>query len=111
MVLLKCSIGQFEGHISDIVNLHYFVKPKDLALTKGSVEIIENICEQRQCFSIKSDVLLKNVMISIEGETFNLSDNYFDLLPNEVKNIYLPKHYRTKKLKKKIKLVSLVDTY
>jgi beta-mannosidase len=111
MIVLKCSIGQLEGHIYDIVNLHYFVKPKDLALTKGNVEIIENICEQRQCFSIKSDVLLKNVLISIEDETFNLSDNYFDLLPNEAKTIYLPKHYRTKNLKKKIKLVSLVDTY
>ncbi len=111
MVILKCSIGQFEGHISDIVSLHYFVKPKDLALTKGNVEIIENICEQRQCITIKSDVLLKNVMISIEGETFNLSDNYFDVLPNEAKTVYLPKFFRIKNLKKKIKLVSLVDTY
>jgi beta-mannosidase len=108
---LKAELNVLDGTIYNENAIHYFVKPKELALTKGNVEIIENSYGKCQCFSIKSDVLLKNVMISIEGETFNLSDNYFDVLPNESKTIYLPKHFRTKNLKKKIKLVSLVDTY
>ncbi|MGZ4157110.1 MAG: glycoside hydrolase family 2 protein, partial [Bacteroidia bacterium] len=104
---LRCSLK----HAWEINTFYYFVKPKDLLLTKSVVEITHDVCEQQQCFAISSDVLMKNVSVSIEGESINLSDNYFDLMPGEPKTIYLPRHMHIKNLEKKIKITSLVDTY
>ncbi|MGZ4048886.1 MAG: beta-mannosidase [Bacteroidia bacterium] len=106
-MVLRCSLK----HAWEINTFYYFVKPKDLLLTKSVVEITHDVCEQQQCFAISSDVLMKNVSVSIEGESINLSDNYFDLMPGEPKTIYLPRHMHIKNLEKKIKITSLVDTY
>ena len=110
-ILLKCSLKQSDNYTSDASSIHYFVKPKDLQLIKPQFNIAEDICEQVQCFTLSSDVLMKDVCVSIEGETINLSDNYFDLLPGEGKIIYLPRHVRVKHLVKKVKIKSLIDTY
>jgi beta-mannosidase len=90
---------------------YYFVKPKELQLVKGAVNIKENIGIEAQSFTIKSDVFLKDVFISIDGESLNFSDNYFDLLPNETKTIFLPQNIHILDLEKKIKIKSLIDTY
>lgn len=57
---------------------YYFAKPKDLQLTKPSIQIskIDDLT-----YEITSDVLAKNVFLSSEEATF-FSDNYFDVLPN-----------------------------
>lgn len=64
-----------------------------------------------KCITVKSDVLMKDVFLSFEGESVNFSDNFFDLLPNETKTIFLPANTVIKNLDKKIKIKSLVDTY
>ena len=107
-VVLKCSIGQAEGHVSDVITLHYFDKPKNFKLLNPSIKI-SNLTDNS--FVLRADVLAKDVCISIDGEYINLSDNYFDLLPNETKIIYFPANTKIKDLKKKIKIKSLVDTY
>lgn len=68
-------------------SLYYFVKPKDLQLTKPNIQIskIDDFT-----YEITSDVLAKNVYLSSEEDTF-FSDNYFDILPGDKVTIKLTK--------------------
>lgn len=108
-VFLKCKFIMKGRHVSEVSALHYFVKPKALKLLKSDIQYSEANIWNRQCFSLKSDVLMKDVCISIDGESLNLSYNYFDLLPNETITIYLPPYTNIKNLDKKIKIKSLID--
>ncbi|MBA4134600.1 MAG: beta-mannosidase [Flavobacterium sp.] len=67
--------------------LYYFVKTKDLQLTKPNIQIskIDDFT-----YEITSDVLAKNVYLSSEEDTF-FSDNYFDILPRQKVTIKLTK--------------------
>jgi beta-mannosidase len=80
--------------------LFYFAKPKDLQLTKPSIQI-KKINELT--YELSSDALAKNVYLSSEQETF-FSDNYFDLLPNRKLEIKLSKPVN------KLEVKSLFDT-
>ena len=96
-VVLNCSI------ISDskIENsLYYFVKPKELKLTKPLIKItkIDDLT-----YEVSSDVLAKNVFL-FSNTTTHFSDNYFDLFPSERKVIQLSKPVE------KIELKTLFDT-
>lgn len=62
--------------------LHYFVKPKDMALTVPRI-IVSQIDEN--AIEVTTDVLAKNVFLQAGKVKF--SDNYFDLLPGETKEI------------------------
>ncbi|MBP8066278.1 MAG: glycoside hydrolase family 2 protein, partial [Flavobacterium sp.] len=62
--------------------LHYFVKPKDMALTVPRI-IVSQIDENT--IEVTTDVLAKNVFLQAGKVKF--SDNYFDLLPGEKKEI------------------------
>lgn len=113
-VALKASYSTFYGKKNIAYTLHYFVKPKELKLLNPDVMFSQGEGLFSPVFTIKSNVLMKDVFLSIEGESINLSDNYFDLLPNETKTIYLPyspKSFNIKNLDKKIKIKSLIDTY
>lgn len=63
--------------------LHFFGKPKDLALKKPNIKIKylnENTIE------LSTDFLAKDVYL-IDENAGNFSDNFFDLLPGETKKI------------------------
>jgi beta-mannosidase len=79
----------------------YFVKPKDLELEKPTISIkkLNDIT-----LEITSDVLAKNVYLSTNKNS-HFSDNYFDILPNQVYRITMsrPSEY--------IKIKSLFDTF
>lgn len=79
--------------------LYYFVKPKDLQLTKPNIQIskIDDFT-----YEITSDVLAKNVYLSSEEDTF-FSDNYFDILPRQKVTIKLTKPVKA------IRVTSLFD--
>lgn len=70
-----------------VKSFYYFVKPKDLKLTKPTI-VITKIDDLT--IEISSDVLAKNVYLSSDENTF-FSDNYFDVLPNEKVVIKLSK--------------------
>jgi beta-mannosidase len=110
-VVLRSSLTTIDSYLSDVRDMHYFAKPKDLSLKRPLIAISKPICEQVQCISLSSDVLMKDVYIRIKGESVHLSDNFFDLLPGEEKTIYLPKNVHIRKLQKKIIIKSLIDTY
>jgi beta-mannosidase len=82
-VVLKASLfGKEKMHTA----FFYFVKPKDLTLTKPdiSVYILDN-----QTVLLQSDVLAKNVYLKAGDVVFD--DNYFDLLPRAWKVIKVSK--------------------
>ena len=56
-------------------SLYYFVKPKDLQLTKPNIQISKI---DELTYEISTDVLAKNVFLSAEEDAF-FSDNYFDM--------------------------------
>ena len=79
---------------------YFFVKPKELKLTKPTIKITKI---DALIIEISSDVLAKNVYL-LSNENDHFSDNYFDLLPNEKKVIQLLKPI------KNIDLKTLFDT-
>lgn len=64
---------------------HFFVKPKDLKLTKPNIKITKISSTE---IEISTDVLAKDVYLM--GDT-HFSDNFFDLLPESSKRIKLSK--------------------
>lgn len=120
-VVMKCTfiddLSKFSDRIdgnqfSEVSTLHYFEKPKNLKLNKANIVFSQDSGTNKSVFSIKSDVLVKDVCLTIEGESIILSDNYFDLLPNEIKTIYVytrPNSLNMNHLDKKIKIKSLID--
>lgn len=78
----------------------YFVKPKDLQLTKPNIKInkIDPLT-----IEITSDVLAKNVFLSSQQDVF-FSDNFFDILPNQKIRITLSQAVES------IEVKSLFDT-
>ena len=95
--VLKCL---HKSNSKTINSLYYFVKPKDLKLTKPTIKInkIDDLT-----IEVSSDVLAKNVYLSSDENTF-FSDNYFDVLPNEKVIVKLAKPV------KNVVVKSLFDT-
>jgi beta-mannosidase len=82
-----------------VQSYYYFVKPKDLKLQKPNIQIkiLNDVM-----IEISTDVLVKEVFLSSENETF-FEDNYFDVLPNEKRII------KVSKVPKNVKVKSLFD--
>ena len=91
---------EFKSNTKEIKTQYYFVKPKELQLTKPNIQI-EKI--DTLTIEVSSDVLAKNVFLSSTQATF-FSDNYFDVLPNQKVKITLSKPVE------KIEVKSLFDT-
>lgn len=89
-------------------NIHYFSKPKDLKLSKPNIKF--TIIDKNK-FEIETDILAKDVYISIDGKDLNLSDNYFDLLPNSKILIRTNTGNKEDLRNSKIEIKTLVDSY
>lgn len=102
-LVLSVSFGSEKEELSA---LHYFVKPKDLDLTKPSIKLkyISN-----NTIEISTDKLAKNVYLSSDKEQVKFDDNYFDLLPHEKKIVKLIGKLN-QHTKPKIQVKSLFDT-
>lgn len=77
---------------------HFFVKPKDLKLTKPNIKIKKISATE---IEISTDVLAKDVYLM--GDT-HFSDNFFDLLPKTSRKITLSKPL------KNVEVMTLWDT-
>ncbi len=124
------SVSLFIPQVAEVANtLFYFVKPKDLQLQHPTIAVSsafgnfsrgeggrkrrwgERERKHLQCISLESNVLAKDVCITVAGESVNFSDNFFDLLPGETKTVYLPRNFKVRNLKRKIVVNSLIDSY
>lgn len=86
------SVMKMELVVEDTVvakNLFYFVKPKDLDLPEPHLKK-KIITEAGKSFmELTCDKLVKNIFLSFEDQDIIFSDNYFDLLPGEIRKIEL----------------------
>jgi beta-mannosidase len=91
-------------------NLCYFLPPLELNLPQ--VKITKSIEPANNGYLIKltADNLAKNVFLSIDQDGF-FSDNYFDLLPGETRNIYFISSSYQKEFEEDLKVVLLQNIY
>lgn len=76
-------------------NIHYFVKPKYLALKPANIETKISKVNDHWEIELSCDRLAKNVYVRVEGDDGFFSDNYFDLLPLVKKKVkYYPENYQ-----------------
>ncbi|RLD67125.1 MAG: glycoside hydrolase family 2 protein [Bacteroidetes bacterium] len=98
-----------ENDLLQAENNLFFAKIKDLMLPKAEIQY--NEVQQDGKFGIKliSNVFTKNVFIDYPDDKGNFSDNYFDLLPGEVKTVWID--LDKKEFREKVKIKSLIDRF
>jgi beta-mannosidase len=79
--------------------IHFFAKPKELALKKPTIQLNQI---DKNTIELTSDVVAIGVFLQEEGITFDT--NYFDLLPNQKKTI------KTSDSVQNFKIKTLFDT-
>ncbi len=111
-LLINAVLTDANGKIFDR-SIYYFISPKNLVLPSPNVGIeIERIEDNKFALRLTTDILAKNVYLlsPVEG---HFSENYFDLLPNEKKEILFitDEKITVGKLKNEITILTLIDSY
>jgi len=95
--------------------MHYFMATKDLKLSNATLTVNKSVEGDKIALSLFADSLMRQVYVSIEELDGNFSDNFFDLLPLQSKQIAISTQGKTEQevtlLLEKIRIVSIVDTY
>jgi beta-mannosidase len=107
--VLVSRFAQWKGTVSE--NFTYFNYPKDLRLDKPVFTVAAKKVRAGFEFSIKASTLAKNVCLTCGDADGFFTDNYFDMLPNEMKKVVFQTNGTMKEAAKKLKIVSLVDMY
>jgi hypothetical protein len=68
-------------------NVLYFTEPKNMTLPDVDIQLSLTATEDGYMLSMASDKLVKNLFIDIPDPDAFLSDNYFDLLPGQNKEV------------------------
>ena len=109
-ILVSASLFKDKKEISS--NIYYISDFKNLKLKKPIIEY--EITELHDVFEInlKSQNLVKNIFVDIDSKN-NFSDNYFDMIPGKEYIISIKKDttFKLIDIKKRIKFLSLYDTY
>jgi beta-mannosidase len=92
-------------------NFTYFRYPKDLQLEPPTFKIRAKKVKRGFEISLTASTLAKNVRLSCDQVEGFFTDNYFDLLPNEVHKLTFETSAKIKDIETMIKAVSLVDMY
>ena len=96
-----------------IAKSNYFLKPfKELDLNKPEIKFKIKRTKTNYILILETNILALDVFLSLEKEHF-FSDNYFDLIPGEKKQVFLKtdKEIDEKYLYKNLKIITLADTY
>ncbi len=95
--------------------MHYFIATKDLNLSIADLAVQKSVADNQIKLSLSANSLMRQVYVSIEELEGNFSDNFFDLLPQQVKQVSISTQGKTEQevtlLLEKIRIVSIVDTY
>ena len=86
-VLLIASFGSAS-------NNYYFVKPKDLNLVNADIEFDVIKIDNGYLINLSSNVFQKDVMLSSTSKG-QFSDNYFDIIPQQTKQIFFKTNSNT----------------
>ena len=85
-VVLEAKILEAGDPVSS--NLFYFAPIREIALPEPEITLKSERSEGGYTLELGTDVLAKNVYLTMEEDGF-FSDNYFDLLPGEIRTIQL----------------------
>jgi len=107
-VVLVASISTNRGFTQR--NLLYFSNNKDLLLTQPLIETKVTKVPEGYQIQLITDKLAKNVHISVETEG-DFSDNYFDLLPGDKKDIIFSTRQKIRNFSSLMHITTLVDSY
>ena len=88
----------------------FFSKVKELALPHSEIQINNIRKNGKFGIQILSDVFVKNIFIDYENDTGCFSDNYFDLLPGELKTIWFNVKNPEKEIHK-VRIKSLIERF
>jgi beta-mannosidase len=91
--------------------LLYFAKPKDLILPTPEIALEIESRDGGYRIALESDVLAKNVYLSLENGDGHFSDNYFDLLPGRGKTVELRVDDENLDVQARLRVKTLADTY
>jgi len=78
----------FEGNTLAGEYFFYFKKPAELILEGADIQI----SKEAGTYRLESDVLCKNVWLSVDDEPVNFWPNHFDLLPGRYKLVWVESH-------------------
>lgn len=92
-------------------NVLYFKPVKNLNLPTPKLDYQITKSEDGFVLSVKTDMLAKNVFLTVGEEDAFFSDNYFDLLPNETVELQIDTKLSLEKLQKVFKIQTLDSTY
>lgn len=90
-------------------NVYYWHPAKMLELPEPDYTCEVSSLGEQWLVALSSKVLIKSVYLEFEGVQGNFSDNFFDLLPWEEKQVLFPKG--DSENKPELKLMSIRDTY
>ncbi|MDX2430297.1 MAG: glycoside hydrolase family 2 TIM barrel-domain containing protein, partial [Bacteroides sp.] len=105
--LLEVKLKEDGKEISS--NNFYFTPIKDIDLPKPEIKLTAGKTENGFLLELSTDVLAKNVYLSMNGEGF-FEDNYFDLLPGETKTIHLKTELKAG-ITREIRVRTIRDSY
>ena len=92
-------------------NLLYFVPKKQIHLPAAQIETELSTSGTTYQLRLASKVLARSVYVNFGNNEVELSDNYFDLIPNQPIEITIQSKAGLDQLKQAMKVVSLVDAF
>ena len=110
----------FEGGALLSRNLLYFAPPKDLDLPRPDIrppppsfapDQASSPKNTERFLTLQTDVLAKNVYLSIPGYDVYFDHNYFDMLPGSTVTVRFITNENIEDFSGKVRVLSLVDTY
>jgi len=92
-------------------NICYFARPSSLKLSKPNITKSIKTFNGLDFISLTTDVLAKNVYLSVDNGEAEFENNYFDLIPGKEVFVKVTSGLKKEEIIKKLKIISLVDTY
>jgi beta-mannosidase len=92
-------------------NLVYFVPKKEIHLPAAQIETEFTGAGSAYTLRLASKLLARSVYVTFGNNEVQLSDNYFDLIPNQPVEITIHSKAGLDRLKQAIKVISLVDAF
>lgn len=92
-------------------NLYYFALPSSLKLSKPNITKNIKTYNGLDFICLTTDVLAKNVYLSVENGEDEFENNYFDLVPGKEVFVRITTALKKEEIINKLKVISLVDTY
>jgi beta-mannosidase len=92
-------------------NVLYFVPKKEIHLPAAQIETNLSAADSGYKLSLSAKVLARSVYVTFGNNEVQLSDNYFDLIPNQPVEITIQTKAGLDQLKQARKVISLVDAF